>query len=91
MRNDVRMVRGLAVGAVSVFLVAGAAFAADGLIRTGASDNPAIVSPTDDSNHAESTEGTETPEPTATGGDANTRRGDGLARRDRRQRCRRHG
>ena len=34
MRNDAKSVRGLGVAMVSVFLVAGAAFAADGLTRS---------------------------------------------------------
>ena len=33
MRNDVRMVRGLGVAVASLFLVAGAAFAADGMMN----------------------------------------------------------
>ena len=63
MRNDVKLARGLGVAAVSVLLVAGAAFAADGLIRTSREGGPAAVSPVGDQ-VAEPAHGTETPEPT---------------------------
>ncbi len=44
MRN-VRMIRGLVVAGVSVFLVAGVAFAADGVLRPAGSDRSSLVSP----------------------------------------------
>ena len=40
MRNDVRVVRGLAVAVVSLFLVGGAVFAADGILGSNGSGDP---------------------------------------------------
>ncbi len=39
MRTQARWIRGLGVALVSTFLVVGGAFAADGLIRSGGSDD----------------------------------------------------
>ena len=45
---SIRMTRGLGVAAVSMFMVAGVAFAADGLAGPRATSAPAVVSATDD-------------------------------------------
>ena len=83
MRNDVKVVRGLGVAMVSVFLVAGAAFAADSLTHTsGIKDGLATVSetaepsgsaePTETADTTETVERMETPEPAATAEPAGT-------------------
>ena len=45
MRNDVKLVRGLAVAAVTVFMIGGAVFAADGLTQPDRGSAPAALSP----------------------------------------------
>ena len=52
MLNDVKVARGLGVAVVSIFLVAGAAFAADGIVNPARQDEPAIVSPSSDTRSA---------------------------------------
>ena len=68
MRTDMRVARGLGVAVVSLFLIGGAAFAADALTNkhsNGSDDNaaPAAGQPVQP---IEAPEGTETPEPTET-------------------------
>ena len=46
MRNDVKLVRGLAVAMISVFLMAGVAFATDSGPGSSEQQAPAAVSPT---------------------------------------------
>ena len=46
MLSDTKVIRGLGVAVVSVFLVAGAAFAADGITNPTPDSQPAVVSPT---------------------------------------------
>jgi hypothetical protein len=63
MRQNVRVVRGLGVAVVSVFLIAGAAFAADGFTRQPRQVTPAAVGT---SEPAETAEPTETVDPAET-------------------------
>src|SRR6478736_1423903 len=67
MRNDVKLVRGLAVAAVTVFMIGGAAFAAEGLARPDRGSAPAVLSPnTETAEPTESAEPTQTAAPTET-------------------------
>ena len=62
MRNDVKVVRGLAVAVVALFLVGGAAFAADGFLRTPSGIDQTGVSPRETAEPAETAEPTEAAE-----------------------------
>ena len=64
--QNVRMIRGLAVAGVSVLLVAGAAFAADGVLKPVGNDRPSLVSSAETPLPSQTAEPTETVEPSQT-------------------------
>src|SRR5690349_7955083 len=72
MRNDVKVVRGLAVAVVALFLVGGAVFAADGFMRSPAGVTENGISPRETAEPTETAEPADTAEPEQTAEPAET-------------------